>query len=156
MLSHVFLLKVFMSSKRCPFVLFFYYTDSEEVYMVNTHLLFTTQSWSQLVCHTNHSVCLNPVAVGGGKYKCLVFEWHACKHMTASESRDASPILQTMSSHSLMLLARSTTQQKPVDWGVSGESLWTQPIMCLDDMGAQPMTRLVYCIMTSCRRRSAI
>lgn len=154
MLSHVFLLKVFMSSKRYV-LLFFYYTDSEEVYMVNTHLLFTTKLVTAGLSYKPFRM-LEPSGCRWGKYKCLVFEWHACKHMTASESRDASPILQTMSSHSLMLLARSTTQQKPVDWGVSGESLWTQPIMCLDDMGAQPMTRLVYCIMTSCRRRSVI
>lgn len=155
MLSHVFLLKVFMSSKRCVLLFFLLYRQWRGLYGQYTSFIYNTKLVTAGLSYKPFRM-LEPSGCRWGKYKCLVFEWHACKHMTASESRDASPILQTMSSHSLMLLARSTTQQKPVDWGVSGESLWTQPIMCLDDMGAQPMTRLVYCIMTSCRRRSAI
>lgn len=39
-----------------------------------------------------------------------------------------SPMRLTISSHSLTVLALSTTQQNPVDWGVSGESLKMEPI----------------------------
>lgn len=82
MLSHVFLLKVFISRKLlCSVVDLITLMQC----IIFAHL-FTTTQYSPLFCHTNHSVCLKPVATR-----------------------------QTISSHSLTVLALSTTQQKPVD-----------------------------------------
>lgn len=70
------------------------------------------------ISHTNHSVCLKPAAANR---KNMINE------MRLSINKWTSPMRQTISSHSLMVWALRTTQQKPVDKGFLG-SLSMEPI----------------------------
>lgn len=148
MLSHVFLLKSLWVENPCVLPLIFKCSCG-------------IQTVLQWVCCHRHCIYLQPLQISWSlSYKPLgMLETGCCKKkntqckifffllkMWKSNSYEVitvSPIRQTISSHSLMVLARSATQQKPVDWGVSGESLWTEPIICLDNMWVQPMTTAV-------------
>lgn len=137
-MSHVFLLKVFMSRKHCVLYWLKWGCGSYLLHLFTS--TYETKRWP-LNCQTNHSVCLKPAAVkekqmtnckGGGCKDDLNYE--------PFKNCYASPIRQTISSHSLMMRALSTTQQKPVDERVSGESLWRKPMACLSHIRVQPIT----------------
>lgn len=138
MLSHVFLLKVFMIRRLVcckslksngdinTAVLF-----SAWVFIRSTHgnKGMTKVSYKPL-CMFKTSSC------NGGETRAsetLIWKWNG-------RSWTDSPIRQTISSHSLMLGALSTTQQNPVDDGVSGESLWREPMVCVDRVTRRPIT----------------
>lgn len=52
---------------------------------------------------------------------------------TIAQDRSSSPIRETISSHSLVVLARSATQPKPVAGAVCRESLRREQITCFDE-----------------------
>lgn len=61
MLSHVFLLKVFMDTVLCI------YSDKQFV----THLFTTFDHMTPQLTYTNHSVCLKPAAGTKGDHGCF-------------------------------------------------------------------------------------
>lgn len=145
MLSHVFLLKVFMIRRLvcCK--------SLKSNGDINTAVLFSAWVFIRSI-HGNKGmtkVSYKPLCMfetsscNGGETRAsetLIWKWNG-------RSWTDSPIRQTISSHSLMLGALSTTQQNPVDDGVSGESLWREPMVTHHT--ANHITA-AYCI-TACR-----
>lgn len=66
MLSHVFLLKVFMNRMFCVYVFFFFFFSSGGIYAATRSVIWLVY-WFTInkvfLGHTNHSVCLKPAAV---------------------------------------------------------------------------------------------